>query len=243
MDKERRKGGGRERYIYIGKREREREWCNNQRSPSERGKSFFFYSKLLLLFIVFFGSHSIVGACSSKDTLVESLKSGCLRSMRNLVGVRMWVEPAGEQSVGWLLAQRKTKKQFKRAHAEKRFFFSFKKAFNITSLSAESISTKKQSEHVWKKQMWKWQTHIQTERRRQMDSRGKHHQGMQWSGVDGSGFWQSPLGLQELLYAAKMFGVQVRNGQIHQFWFLLVSRCSNLKFSYPHSFVIIIFFI
>lgn len=100
----------RERENEQAKKEerKRRGWRQNQRSPFRGGKSFF--SRIsclyfLFFFLSFFGSHSIVGACSSKETLVESLKSGCLRSMRNLVGVRMWVEPVREQRVGWLLAQ------------------------------------------------------------------------------------------------------------------------------------------
>lgn len=47
-------------------------------------------------------SHSSEGSGSSKDTLVDSRKSGCRRSIRNLVGVSKWVEPAEEQR--WLHA-------------------------------------------------------------------------------------------------------------------------------------------
>lgn len=42
--------------------------------------------------------HSAEGSASSKDTLVDSLKSGCCRSDKNLVGVSKWVEPVEEQS-------------------------------------------------------------------------------------------------------------------------------------------------
>lgn len=38
------------------------------------------------------------GAGSSKETLVDSRKSGCLRSDKNLVGVSVWVEPVEEHS-------------------------------------------------------------------------------------------------------------------------------------------------
>lgn len=41
--------------------------------------------------------HSAEGSASSKDTLVDSRKSGCCRSDKNLVGVSMWVEPVEEQ--------------------------------------------------------------------------------------------------------------------------------------------------
>lgn len=44
--------------------------------------------------------HSAEGSGSSKDTLVDSRKSGCCRSFKNLVGVSMWVEPVEEQK--WL---------------------------------------------------------------------------------------------------------------------------------------------
>lgn len=48
-------------------------------------------------------SQSSEGTGSSKDTLVDSRKSGCCRSIRNLVGVSVWVEPAEEQR--WLHAR------------------------------------------------------------------------------------------------------------------------------------------
>ncbi len=41
--------------------------------------------------------HSAEGSASSKDTLVDSRKSGCCRSDKNLVGVSKWVEPVEEQ--------------------------------------------------------------------------------------------------------------------------------------------------
>lgn len=41
--------------------------------------------------------HSSEGCGSSKDTLVDSRKSGCCRSDKNLVGVSKWVEPVEEQ--------------------------------------------------------------------------------------------------------------------------------------------------
>lgn len=44
--------------------------------------------------------HSAEGSASSKDTLVDSRKSGCCRSDKNLVGVSVWVEPVEEQR--WL---------------------------------------------------------------------------------------------------------------------------------------------
>lgn len=44
--------------------------------------------------------HSAEGSGSSKDTLVDSRKSGCCRSFKNLVGVSMWVAPVEEQK--WL---------------------------------------------------------------------------------------------------------------------------------------------
>ena len=44
--------------------------------------------------------HSAEVSASSKDTLVDSRKSGCCRSDKNLVGVSMWVEPVEEQR--WL---------------------------------------------------------------------------------------------------------------------------------------------
>lgn len=44
--------------------------------------------------------HSAEASASSKDTLVDSRKSGCCRSDKNLVGVSVWVEPAEEQR--WL---------------------------------------------------------------------------------------------------------------------------------------------
>lgn len=65
------------------KREKKR---RSKEDPS--GRKSFFFSLVSCLYLVSL-AHSIAGACSSNDTLVESLKSGCLRSMRNLVGVRM----------------------------------------------------------------------------------------------------------------------------------------------------------
>lgn len=47
--------------------------------------------------------HSSDGSGSSKDTLVDSRKSGCCRSVRNLVGVSVWVEPAGGTEVCFTL--------------------------------------------------------------------------------------------------------------------------------------------
>lgn len=44
--------------------------------------------------------HSAEESASSKETLVDSRKSGCCRSDKNLVGVSVWVEPAEEQR--WL---------------------------------------------------------------------------------------------------------------------------------------------
>lgn len=47
-----------------------------------------------------FLSHSSEPASgSSKDTLVDSRKSGCCRSVKNLMGVMVWVEPVKEQRV------------------------------------------------------------------------------------------------------------------------------------------------
>lgn len=69
-----------------------------------------FFVRLPLLFSVWFLSlslppnlslpHSAEGSASSKDTLVDSRKSGCCRSAKNLVGVSVWVEPVEEQR--WL---------------------------------------------------------------------------------------------------------------------------------------------
>lgn len=44
--------------------------------------------------------HSAEESASSKDTRVDSRKSGCCRSDKNLVGVSVWVEPVEEQR--WL---------------------------------------------------------------------------------------------------------------------------------------------
>lgn len=68
-----------------------------------------FFVRLPLLFSVWFLSLSLPpnlslshseGSASSKDTLVDSRKSGCCRSDKNLVGVSVWVEPVEEQR--WL---------------------------------------------------------------------------------------------------------------------------------------------
>lgn len=76
--------------------------CEVSERASWRGCLYFFQCDFLSLSLPPNLSlpHSAEGSASSKDTLVDSRKSGCCRSDKNLVGVSVWVEPAEEQR--WL---------------------------------------------------------------------------------------------------------------------------------------------